>query len=562
MDAKSLDDLDIKELPTPPQGALAVVRACSEDDMDADQISLLVEQVPALSVELLRLANSAYFGFSANVTSIARAVALIGRRVLKNISLCIAMKAALKADQLPAFPINEFWEMALRRAVCARLLATETGLDRDTSFTVGLLQDFGLLVLFYINPKVTGEWARLAELTPDTRYEQEQKLFNTTHDRIGLKLARSWSLPDELIMALGYHHRSPPHNAENTASGYCRLAQSVDWMAAVFTASNRRKALKHSRRLLSDYYHIDSGQADLLMDSVANSMQESGVALGFDLGTQASFETIMGEANLHLVDETMSFQQMNWHLEHTLEERDRIAAELDKELELAREVQRSLLPDETEQFKDITGINISAKAVSGDFYDFFSLHNGQVAFCIADVSGKGMNAALLMAKTSSLFHCLGKSILDPAKLLTMLNREILDTSIHGMFVTMLAGVYDPQSRLIRIANAGHLPAILMKNGKFHSEYPALAPPLGIIPEVSFTLDQIQLTENAQLYLYTDGLLEARVNNEKMLEQKGLLALLEKYSDTSPVLRLQHIVGDLRSSGSMIDDDLTILLLEG
>lgn len=562
MDLISLDDLDITELPMPPQGVLAVVHACARNEMDATRISELITQVPSLSAELLRISNTAYFGFSGEVTSIARAVTLIGHRVLRNVALCIALKATLKSDQLPAFPVAEFWEAALRRGVCARILAAETAHDKEAGFTVGLLQDFGLLVMFYLNPKVTNEWSRLSELTPDSRYDLEQQLFNTTHDRVGLQLAQAWLLPEEFTIAMGYHHRGTPAEIDKSSVELCKLAQCADWMSAVFTSDNRREAIKQSRSLLLDYYGISSEQSNDLMAQVAVSMNKAASAFRFDLGEQVDFEDLIGEANLHLVEENLSFQQMNWHLEHTLKERDKIASELNKELDLAREVQRSLLPGESDNLEGVAGLNVSAKVVSGDFYDFYKLRNGKVAFCIADVSGKGMNAALLMAKASSLFHCLGKSIHDPSKLLAMLNREILETSIHGMFVTMLAGVFDPESRVVKIANAGHLPAILMRGGTFDSEYPAMAPPLGVIPEAIFPLDELRLTSNMHLYLYTDGLLEAKVNGEQRLEREGLLQLFSLYSDIPPAMRLLHIVTDVRSRGGRVDDDMTILLLKG
>ncbi len=173
-----------------------------------------------------------------------------------------------------------------------------------------------------------------------------------------------------------------------------------------------------------------------------------------------------------------------------------------------------------------------------------------------------MNAALLMAKASTLFHCIGKSIHDPAKLLAMLNREILETSIHGMFVTMVAGVYDPETQIAKVANAGHLPPIIMDGPNFDSEYPAMAPPLGVISDVSFPVEELRLTQNRQLYLYTDGLLEAKTGNEQRLEREGLIQLFSRYSDVEPVQRLHHMVTDFRSGGGWFEDDLTLLLLKG
>ena len=94
--------------------------------------------------------------------------------------------------------------------------------------------------------------------------------------------------------------------------------------------------------------------------------------------------------------------------------------------------------------------------VSGDFYDHFELPDGTIAFAIGDVSGKGLNASLLMSQTASLFRCLGKTVRDPARLMSILNREICATVSRGMFVTMVAGLYDPATGRLRFANAGHI----------------------------------------------------------------------------------------------------------
>ncbi|MCP4431170.1 MAG: HDOD domain-containing protein, partial [Gammaproteobacteria bacterium] len=297
----ALDGLDITELPSPPQGALAVVHACGQDDMYAEHIGGVVRQVPALSVELLRLANSAYFGFSREVSSISHAVALIGRKGLKNIALCIAMKSTLRPDQMPAFPIAEFWESALRRGVCGRVLADKTNLEKDIGFTTGLLQDFGLLVMFYLCPQAIPEWGRLSTLSPDSRYELEQQLFGTTHDSVGYELAVAWGLPEELTQTIANHHSELDQQATESLPQLCKLAQCVDWMAAAFTAENNRRAIKQSRKLLSDYYGMSIDAANELMNQVSDGMLETAAAFGINVAEQTSFENLIGESQLHLV---------------------------------------------------------------------------------------------------------------------------------------------------------------------------------------------------------------------------------------------------------------------
>lgn len=559
MPAPAMETLKPTELPAPPQEAIRLAHACTRKEVDARELGKIICGDPALAAELLRIANSAYFGFASEIASIPRAVTVIGQRALRNLVLCLAMRDALRPEELPAFPVEQFWEAALRRAVCARCLGGLAHSDPETCFTAGLLQDFGLLVMFHLMQYRISEWRRLHGATPDARLELERQLFHVTHDQVGLQLAQSWNLPPELGMAMGYHHAGAPAGAPDSMVRLCRLAACADWMAAVFTAEDKRLAIRECRRLLAEYFDITAEQCDGLLDQVAGQMREAATAFGFQVGEQPDFGDLMRQANMFLLEENLSFQEVNWQLEQILRERDRVAAELARELELAREVQRSLLPAEGEGYHGVLGLNLSAREVSGDFYDYYRLHNGQIAFCIADVSGKGMNAAMLMAKASGLYRCLGKSILDPSRLLSMLNREIVETSIRGMFVTMTAGIYDPESRRVRLANAGHLPSLEMNGRRLVWEYPAEAPPLGILPEMEFPSVEFCLGEHS-LYLYTDGLLEARLASGRRLEREGLLELLSRYSSTAHMERLQQIVAAVRDDSSVLEDDLTLLVI--
>ncbi|MHA1568390.1 MAG: PP2C family protein-serine/threonine phosphatase, partial [Alphaproteobacteria bacterium] len=179
-----------------------------------------------------------------------------------------------------------------------------------------------------------------------------------------------------------------------------------------------------------------------------------------------------------------------------------------RELELAAEIQRNLLPSPEPGEFPVVGINQPIRKVSGDFFDFFRLPNGHIPFALGDVSGKGMNAALLMAKAASLFRCLGKSIDDPAALLKILNREIYDTASRGMFVTMVAGIYEPWTGRLRFANAGHEPPLLRRADRSYLTFLADAPPLGILPSIQFETNETNL-ETGEFYVFSDGLTEYR-----------------------------------------------------
>ncbi len=547
-------------MPAPPRHAISVVQACSNPSVDARDLASIITNDPVVTAELLRISNSAWFGLVSPVKSITRAVTVMGGRALRNLVLCIAMRDALRADEIPGFDIELYWEDALRRAVSARQLSGLAGLDADECFTAGLLQDFGLLVLFYLYPRHVKHWERLAAAMPEERREMELDLFHTTHDAVGLVLAKNWELPAELAVAMGYHHDGVPEDVESQGALLCRVATCADWMAAVYRCEDKRQAVQCARAVLAEHFDASAEHADYLLQQVSGAMSDAAATLNIRVSEQMQFDEVLRIANLRLAEENLSYQELNWRLEQALAERDRIAGELQQELELAREVQKSLLPRGPTPFPGIVGLNLSAKAVSGDFYDFYQLADGRIGFCIADVSGKGMNAALLMAKTASLFRCLGRGIHDPGKLLTMLNREIVETSVRGMFVTMLAGIFDPETDEIVLANAGHLPALHVGCAALIASFPAREPPLGVVPESVYPNETFSL-QGGCLYLYTDGLLEARVG-ERCLEQDGLMRLFREYAHLPVRERAQAIVDAVFCPEGVVDDDLTLVLIQG
>ena len=232
---------------------------------------------------------------------------------------------------------------------------------------------------------------------------------------------------------------------------------------------------------------------------------------------------------------------------------------LHRELELAAEIQRGLLPERQPSPFPVCGVNFPARGVSGDFYNFFPLEDGRIGFAIGDVSGKGMNAALLMAKTSSLYRSLGRETTNPGHLLAKVNEEICETATKGMFVTMVGGVYDCKKDRLVLANAGHEPPLYRdRNGTFRN-FEADAPPLGIAPGTEFSEIELPL-EGGALYIFTDGVTESHVGDEDMLGVDGLKAMIGELSGLSMPQRLDTIAGRLSGKGDLFDD-LTLLAVE-
>ena len=235
------------------------------------------------------------------------------------------------------------------------------------------------------------------------------------------------------------------------------------------------------------------------------------------------------------------------------------------ELELAAEIQRDLLPQPLGREFPVHGINIPARSVSGDFYDILVLPDGRIWFNVGDVSGKGMNAALLMAKTSSLFRCLAKSAEHPGQLLNAINNELCETNSRGMFVTMVGGLFNPANGHLSLTNAGHEPPLHFdpRTERF-TAIPADGPPLGIGQGIAGP-DGYPVTEfdlaGGMLYVFSDGLTEATTFGGGMLGIDGARALIREHAEESPEIRLKSISGAVKLPGQSLRDDLTLLVVE-
>ncbi len=230
-----------------------------------------------------------------------------------------------------------------------------------------------------------------------------------------------------------------------------------------------------------------------------------------------------------------------------------------KELTLARKLQRSLLPNRVKPPFPVVGTNISANEVSGDFYDYFTLNDGTVGFIIGDVSGKGLDASMLMVRASSLLRWIGKDQLPPGQWLAKANKELCEKASRGLFVCAAVGYYHPKTDVVTWSNAG-LPPVIFKCPKCTIKtWTADAPPLGIkVSDLSFEQQSMQLNQGG-LYLLTDGLTDARDGDNQRRELEGIIEDIKNTESESPEVRIGKLISSARRH--TLNDDATVLLIE-
>ena len=192
-------------------------------------------------------------------------------------------------------------------------------------------------------------------------------------------------------------------------------------------------------------------------------------------------------------------------------ERETERRQWEKDLALATEIQHSFLPDvlPSTDLLTLAAHYRPAKDIAGDFYDVFERDPGEFYFVVGDVSGKGISAALMMAQALSMLHLIVHPGMSPGAALARWNGQICRRTIRGMFITAILGCIRPEQGLVEFAAAGHV-GPLLRQASLEIRVPAIAaaPPLGILSDLEFPVNQIKLLPGDQAIFYTDGLVES------------------------------------------------------
>ncbi|MCR5351060.1 MAG: SpoIIE family protein phosphatase [Bacteroidales bacterium] len=235
---------------------------------------------------------------------------------------------------------------------------------------------------------------------------------------------------------------------------------------------------------------------------------------------------------------------------------------MEQELQIGRDIQMSMVPKIFPSFParrdiDMSGSTVPAKEVGGDLYDFFISSDLRLYFCIGDVSGKGVPASLLMAVTRSLFRSISAHEKSPQRIVSLMNESLSDMNENNMFVTLFCGVIDLNSGHFRYCNAGHNPPMLV-SGQTCALNVVPNLPLGVADDAFFQEQEMDLSYNDTIFLYTDGLTEAENLSHEQFGEKRMCAVLQPdHTSVEQVAAMQaavaEFVGDAEQS-----DDLTML----
>ena len=202
-------------------------------------------------------------------------------------------------------------------------------LDAEEAFTVGLLQEFGLLAMFYAQPDEAHRWPEMRPMHPEERRKEEREIFGSTHDQVGKMLAKTWALPDEISAPIEFHHATSLKSCPAEYRKMALVMTASDWVTAVFTNQDAQRALSGCRALLiKKPFSMSLTTIDKMLKMIPKLVEEAAETLGLRVEEQLEFDNVLREANRQLADETLSYQELTWALEAALSEKERLAQEL------------------------------------------------------------------------------------------------------------------------------------------------------------------------------------------------------------------------------------------
>lgn len=293
-------------------------------------------------------------------------------------------------------------------------------------------------------------------------------------------------------------------------------------------------------------------------------------------GDIESIRTAMNRGAFDFVTRPINLKELDLSIYKTIDQLAKTRAiekvkntlfDIEKELDVATSIQNSILPHDFNPLIkhknfDLFGSMIPAKRVGGDFFDFFPIDENHLAFTIADVSGKGVPAALFMTMTRGLIRALGQKTKSPLNCFQQLNELITLENESSMFVTAFYAIFDASTGIIEYCNAGHNPPYLIKaDGELKQIGRSEGIALGVTKDNSyFVQNSLQLNKKDTFLLYTDGVTEAMNRNNQLFGESRLEAVLNENRELPLRALLEKILIDVKSySGEMEQsDDITLL----
>jgi len=326
---------DIK-IPSPPAIAVRIIEAVKKDEASFNELGKIISSDPALSVKILKLANSAFYGGYQKIESISQALTRLGLRSVQNIALSFVITREMRGASDVGFDFDFFWKRSLTAAVSAHELSSFFGLKNEDLFVTALLQDIGVLIMQFCRKddylKVIDEKrTSLSEID-----SVERKIFGFDHPELGAEILKKWGIPNSIYNPIRYHHQHSdiPQDHKMAAN----LLSLSDKISSVYHGSRSIEKMQEIKSILHDVRHVSEKDFESIIDSVATKSVELLSFFDISPGSMKPYSQILQEANEELGKLNLTYEQLVIDLKQSKERAEKYASELKQANQRLREM--------------------------------------------------------------------------------------------------------------------------------------------------------------------------------------------------------------------------------
>jgi len=313
-------------LPSLPAIAVRILEIVKKDKFSLSELADVIKADPALAASVLRVANSAFYCLRSEVSSIEKALLVVGSDAVKNVALSFIISKDLKGQGEGCFDFDFFWKRSITAAVAAELIASLVKSRDDSTFISALLQDIGIIAMYYCK---TNDYLRVLDerrLTGMAVDVVENQVFGFDHQELGYEILNRWGLPEKIAMPIRFHHR--PEQVPDKYSLQANILHLSDRISSIYNSSMTAGKLREITDILSQRFAIQHADVVSLIDNVAEESLEIFAEFEVDPGNMRPLSQILQEANEELSSLNLSYEMLVVELKQAKEKAEKFAREL------------------------------------------------------------------------------------------------------------------------------------------------------------------------------------------------------------------------------------------
>jgi len=301
--------INCKTLPSVPAVVMNIVDMCGDDSVSLGQISQVLGQDPALAIDVLKVANSAYYCVASEVKTLDRAISTLGINATLSMVLSYSFVRILQSQNMHGFDHSYYWQRSVITAVAARAMEKwSKPAHREELFLAGLLQDIGMLVLSEAIPEKYGPIVSAANRDHRRIIELEMDLLGTDHSKVGAWMLERWKLPEDTRLSLAFSHE-PESNPRPEVKNYISVAALAGNIAEIWTNPATVDATAQARESSETLFEMSSESFDQVIGDTASSLPEATAYLNIEIGGKQKIDELLDRARKALIYVNLQTQQ-------------------------------------------------------------------------------------------------------------------------------------------------------------------------------------------------------------------------------------------------------------